>query len=147
MRAAQPVVTLVDISKLRIEVYVTQDIAMRAGELKSVSLVFDHKPDEVFRADVVECARSTTSNNLSYLLTALLPKTPVGHIGQGVFRIARQGVPGRCRAPIGALPPPFGRRFRMEDRPCDGDCYPSAYYARRIASRRYNVRNIGPFGR
>ena len=124
VRAAQPVVTLVDISKLRIEVYVTQDIAMRAGELKSVSLAFDHKPNQVFRADVVECARR-----------------------QGVFRTVRQNVPSRGRAAIGTLPPPFGRRFRMEDRPCDGDCYPSAYYARRIASRRYNVRNIGPFGR
>ena len=38
VRAAQPVVTLVDISKLRIEVYVTQDIAMRADALKSVSI-------------------------------------------------------------------------------------------------------------
>ena len=52
VRAAQPVVTLVDISKLRIEVYVTQDIAMRAGELKSVSLAFDHKPNQVFRAEI-----------------------------------------------------------------------------------------------
>ena len=92
VRAAQPVVTLVDISKLRIEVYVTQDIAMRAGELKSVSLAFDHKPNQVFRADVVECARSTTSNNLSYLLTALLPnpdgKLPSGISGKVFFELS-----------------------------------------------------------
>lgn len=91
VRAAQPVITLVDISKLRIEVYVTQDIAMRAGELKSVSLAFDHKPNQVFRADVVECARSTTSNNLSYLLTALLPnpdgKLPSGISGKVFFNL------------------------------------------------------------
>lgn len=91
VRAAQPVVTLVDISKLRIEVYVTQDIAMRADELKSVSLAFDHKPNQVFRADVVECARSTTSNNLSYLLTALLPnpdgKLPSGISGKVFFEL------------------------------------------------------------
>lgn len=94
VRAAQPVVTLVDISKLRIEVYVTQDIAMRAGELKSVSLAFDHKPNEVFRADVVECARSTTSNNLSYLLTALLPnpdgKLPSGMSGKVFFDLTEK---------------------------------------------------------
>ena len=91
VRAAQPVVTLVDISKLRIEVYVTQDIAMRADALKSVSLAFDHKPNQVFRADVVECARSTTSNNLSYLLTALLPnpdgKLPSGISGKVFFEL------------------------------------------------------------
>lgn len=92
VRAAQPIVTLVDISKLRIEVYVTQDIAMRAEELKSVSLSFDQYPGEVFRADVVECARSTTSNNLSYLLTALLPnpggKLPSGLSGEVFFDLS-----------------------------------------------------------
>lgn len=65
---------------------------MRAGELKSVSLAFDHKPNQVFRADVVECARSTTSNNLSYLLTALLPnpdgKLPSGISGKVFFELS-----------------------------------------------------------
>lgn len=89
VRASQPVVTLVDISKLRIEVYVTQDIVMQANELKHVSLAFDHKPNQVFNAEVADCARSTTSNNLSYLLTALLPnpdeKLPSGISGKVFF--------------------------------------------------------------
>ena len=89
VRAAQPVVTFVDISKLRIEIYVTQDIVLQADELPSVSLAFDNRPNQVFRADVVECARSTTPNNLSYLLTALLPnpdgKLPAGLSGKVFF--------------------------------------------------------------
>jgi len=114
VRAAQPVVTLVDISKLRIEVYVTQDIAMRAGELKSVSLVFDHKPDEVFRADVVECARSTTSNNLSYLLTALLPN-PDGKLPSGISGKVFFELPGRASLAV-AVP-----QSALCHRPSEGD--------------------------
>lgn len=66
VRASQPVVTLTDISSLRIEIFVTQEIAMQARELD----------------EVVECARSTTPNNLSYLLTALLPN-PGGELPAG----------------------------------------------------------------
>lgn len=89
VKASQPVVTLTDISELRIEIYVTQDIAMRADELREVSLVFDQMPDQEFTARVVDCARSTTPNNLSYLLTALLPnpdgKLPAGLSGRVCF--------------------------------------------------------------
>lgn len=91
VRAAQPVLTFVDISRLRIEVYVTQDVVMQAGELDKVSLVFDARPNQVFSADLAEYARSTTPNNLSYLLTTLLPnpggKMPAGMSGKVFFDI------------------------------------------------------------
>lgn len=114
VRAAQPVITLVDISKLRIEVYVTQDIAMRADELKSVSLAFDHKPNQVFRADVVECARSTTSNNLSYLLTALLPN-PDGKLPSGISGKVFFELPGETSRTV-AVP-----QSALCHRPSEGD--------------------------
>lgn len=89
VRAAQPVVSLVDISKLRIEIYITQDVVMQPDKLRSVSLAFDARANQVFSADVVEYARSTTPNNLSYLLTALLPneggKLPAGLSGKVFF--------------------------------------------------------------
>lgn len=89
VKAAQPIVSLVDISKLRIEIFVTQDIAMQADGLRNVSLCFDNKPNQVFNAQVIECGRSTTSNNLSYLLTALLAnadgKLPSGLSGKVFF--------------------------------------------------------------
>lgn len=83
VRASQPVVTLTDISSLRIEIFVTQEIAMQARELDEVAVEFDHIPGRTFRAGVVECARSTTPNNLSYLLTALLPN-PGGELPAGL---------------------------------------------------------------
>lgn len=92
VRASQPVVTLTDISSLRIEVYVTQEIAMQAGTLKEVELEFDHAPGRTFRAKVVECARSTTPNNLSYLLTALLPN-PDGALPAGLSGRVRFDLP------------------------------------------------------
>lgn len=73
VKATQPVISLVDINQLKIEVYVTQDIAFNSGDLKSVNLFFDATPDKTYSAKVVEISKSTTKNNLSYLLTALLP--------------------------------------------------------------------------
>lgn len=73
VRATQPVVTFVDIEQLKIETYITQYIAFNFQDLKKVDLRFDAMPDSVFEARIVEISRSTTSNNLSYMLTALLP--------------------------------------------------------------------------
>lgn len=73
VKATQPVVSLVDIDQLKIEAYVTQDIALGARDMKEVNLCFDAIPGEVYVANVVEVSKSTTKNNLSYLLTALLP--------------------------------------------------------------------------
>lgn len=114
VRAGQPVITLVDISKLRIEVYVTQDIAMRARDLENISLLFDYRPYQVFNAKVTDCARSTTSNNLSYLLTALLDNKggalPSGISGKVFFEL-----PGSTSGEI-AVP-----QSAVCHRPEDGD--------------------------
>lgn len=102
VKASQPVVTLTDISSLRIEIYVTQEIAMQAGSLDEVTVTFDHCPGERFRARVVECARSTTPNNLSYLLTALLPN-PDGALPAGLSGHVRFELPGGVRQRV-AIP-------------------------------------------
>lgn len=73
VKATQPVISLVDIDQLRIEAYVTQDIAFRAPDIKQIQLRFDALPDTLFEARVMEISKSTTRNNLSYLLTAMLP--------------------------------------------------------------------------
>lgn len=73
VKATQPIVTLADISSLRIEIYVTQNIAMQADKLERLELEFDCLPGEKFYAESITCAKSTTKNNLSYLLTALVP--------------------------------------------------------------------------
>lgn len=96
VKASQPVVTLADISSLRIEIYVTQEIAMRARDLDEVTVRFDHCPDKEFRAQVIECARSTTQNNLSYLLTALFPN-PDGALPAGISGRVQFDLPGGKR--------------------------------------------------
>lgn len=73
VKATQPVLSLIDIDQLKIEVYVTQDIAFNARTLKTINLELDALPGKIYEAKIVEVSKSTTQNNLSYLLTALLP--------------------------------------------------------------------------
>lgn len=73
VKATQPVVSFVDITQLKIEAYVTQDIAFNGSGIKSVNLQFDATPEQTYEARVAEISKSTTKNNLSYLLTAILP--------------------------------------------------------------------------
>lgn len=114
VKASQPVVTLADISSLRIEIYVTQEIAMRARELDEVAIAFDHFPGENFRARVVECARSTTPNNLSYLLTVLLPN-PEGALPAGISGRVLFDLPGETRPAVAVPRRALCHTFRAGD--------------------------------
>lgn len=73
VKASQPVLTFIDIDQLKIEAYVTQDIAYRVQPRQSVRLTLDVQPDTTLEAQVAEVSKGTTQNNLSYLVTALLP--------------------------------------------------------------------------
>lgn len=73
VKATQAVISFVEISQLKIEAYVTQDIAFNSDAIRSVNLHFDASPEQSYTARVIEVSKSTTKNNLSYLLTALLP--------------------------------------------------------------------------
>lgn len=94
VKATQPIVSFVDINQLKIEAYVTQDIAFNAQDLNNITLRFDAMPNQVFEARVIEVSKSTTKNNLSYLLTALLTnknqKLLAGMSGKMTFDIASQ---------------------------------------------------------
>lgn len=73
VKATQPIISFVDIDRLKVETYVTQEIALGAQSLQEVDLRFDALPNQIYKAKIVEVSKSTTTNNLSYLLTALLP--------------------------------------------------------------------------
>ena len=73
VKASQPVISFVDLGQLKLEAYVTQEIAFGRGNVREVELEFDAMPGKTYKAKVEEISKSTTSNNLSYLLTALLP--------------------------------------------------------------------------
>ncbi|MGN1210999.1 MAG: efflux RND transporter periplasmic adaptor subunit [Candidatus Cryptobacteroides sp.] len=83
IKPSEPVVSLIDISKLKIEIYVTQEVAMSAGAFGSVDIVFDALGGETFKAKVVETSMGTGRNNLSYTMTALLPN-PDGRLLSGM---------------------------------------------------------------
>lgn len=86
VKATQPVISFIDINQLKIEAYVPQEIAFQSPRLERVALCFDSQKDTIYQAKVAEISRNTTPNNLSYLLTALLPnangKLPAGMSGK-----------------------------------------------------------------
>ena len=73
VKATQPIISFIDIDQLKLEIYVTQDIARAAQALDTIQVRFDAQPDKVYKAQIAEISKGTTRNNLSYLLTALLP--------------------------------------------------------------------------
>ncbi|MCP3894966.1 MAG: efflux RND transporter periplasmic adaptor subunit [Bacteroides sp.] len=73
VKATQPIISFIDIDQLKIETFVTQDIAFGSQKPAEVSLRFDADPSQTYTAKVVEISKSTMRNNISYLLTALLP--------------------------------------------------------------------------
>ncbi|WP_106831560.1 efflux RND transporter periplasmic adaptor subunit [Parabacteroides pacaensis] len=83
VKATQPVLSFIDIDRLRIETYVTQEVAACVQSLDSVEIRFDLYPNKKYKAQIVEVSKGTTRNNLSYLLTALLPN-PEGKLLAGM---------------------------------------------------------------
>lgn len=73
VKATQPVLSLIDIDQLKIEIYVTQEVAYSIQALDTIALRFDAQSGKIYKARVAEVSKGTTRNNLSYLLTALLP--------------------------------------------------------------------------
>lgn len=73
VKATQPIISFIDLDQLKIETYVTQDIALQAEQLQQAELRFDAVADRTYPATILEISKSTTPNNLSYLLTARLP--------------------------------------------------------------------------
>lgn len=93
VKATQPVLSLIDIHQLKIEIYVTQDIAYAAQKMDSIRLRFDAIPGKVFDARIAEVSKGTTRNNLSYLLTAFLPNKDgellAGMSGKAILDVAQ----------------------------------------------------------
>lgn len=91
VRATEPIVSFVDVSQLKIELFVTEDVVMRRDGLENISLSLNAFPGKRFDVDVEECSRTTTSNNLSYKMTLLLDnpgeKLPAGISGKVSFNM------------------------------------------------------------
>ena len=78
VRQSQPIVTFIDLSKVKVETYLPENVAMKMRKqlqenaTHNLSIFFDAMPDKDYRALDAEISMSTTSNNLSFMLTAIL---------------------------------------------------------------------------
>ena len=81
VKATQPIISFIDLDQLKIETYVTQDIALQAEQLQQTELRFDAVADRTYPATILEISKSTTPNNLSYLLTAIVPNPDMEWLG------------------------------------------------------------------
>ena len=81
VKATQPIISFIDIDQLKLEIYVTQDIARAAQALDTIQVRFDAQPDKVYNAKIMEISKGTTRNNLSYLLTAIVPNPDMEWLG------------------------------------------------------------------
>lgn len=107
VKAAQPILSFIDVNQIKVEAYVTQDLAVDAQQMDSVRLSFDIDVNKEYKAQVVEVSKGTTRNNLSYLLTAVLPnqggKLLAGMSGKVFFDVSQAAEAGRIAIPQVAL--------------------------------------------
>lgn len=88
VKASQTVVTFIDLSRLKIEAYIPENIAIGMGKNKSFAdyalrLRFDAVAGKEYTPTEIEISKSTTSNNLSFLLTAIV-ENPGGELFGGM---------------------------------------------------------------
>ncbi|MGN1232431.1 MAG: efflux RND transporter periplasmic adaptor subunit [Candidatus Cryptobacteroides sp.] len=103
VRASQPVLSLIDISRLKIEIYVTQEVALYAEKAGSAEVVFDTAPDKKYQAKIVEVSKGAGRNNLSFTVTALLPND--GSLLAGMSGKVSIRLPEKPSPEVGAVLP------------------------------------------
>lgn len=115
VKATQPIISFIDITQLKIEAYVTQEIAFQAGHIKDVGVRFDVRPNAMYSAKVVDISKSTTRNNLSFLMTALLPNKQ-GEWPAGISGKVLLDLPSSSSAEVVTVP-----QTALSHRPTEGD--------------------------
>ncbi len=100
VRPSQPIVTFIDLSKVKVEAYLPEGVAMKMRKQPqednshNLAIYFDAMPDKEFHVLDTELSMSTTSNNLSFMLTAILNNSTGellgGMSGRMLLNIARE---------------------------------------------------------
>lgn len=107
VKATQPIVSLIDIERLKIEAYIPQSVAYLAKDKKNVSIKFDALEDKVFDAKIVVISKNTTKNNLSYLLTAEFnnqkDRLSAGMSGNVLFNFKESAIQKSNALPLSAI--------------------------------------------
>lgn len=77
VRASQPVVSFIDLSRLKLETYLPEEVAFHLRKPSGntgteVKIKFDGMKDKTYTTSDLNISKSTTDNNISFLLTAIL---------------------------------------------------------------------------
>ena len=74
VKASVPVVTFIDLSKVKAEAYITESIAssFQKKEQMNISADFSILPEQTFKPEETFVTQSTAENNISYLLTLII---------------------------------------------------------------------------
>lgn len=72
IRANQTVLSFINIEQLKLEAYIPEDIALFSKQIKSIDISFDALKNIKITASSWDISKSTTSNNISFLLTAIV---------------------------------------------------------------------------
>lgn len=74
IKPAVSVVSFIDLSKIKIEAYVSEEVAMqfRTDKSKSCEISFNSFPSKVYFPSEIYISQSTTANNISYCLTCII---------------------------------------------------------------------------
>lgn len=74
VRPSQAIVSLMDLSKIKIEVYIPEEIAVQLRTEKDlpIQITFDGLPGEIFTPTEIFVSQNITTNNISFLLTAII---------------------------------------------------------------------------
>lgn len=142
VKATQPVISFIDITQLKIETFVAQDIALQADGIKEVGIRFDARPDTVYSARVVEISKSTTRNNLSFLMTALLSNKQ-GEWPAGISGKVLLSFPSSSEVSMVTIP-----QAALSHRPTEGDyVWTVDRAAGEVSKKRVTLGELLPEGR
>ena len=74
VRPSQAIVSLMDLSKIKVEVYIPEEIAVQLRTKKDlpIQITFDGLPGEIFTPTEIFVSQNITTNNISFLLTAII---------------------------------------------------------------------------
>lgn len=70
IRASEPIIYFINLDKIKLETFIPEELAIKAKLIDNINVKFDVYPSKTFNASILNVSKSTTSNNLSFLLTA-----------------------------------------------------------------------------
>lgn len=84
VKASIPVVSMIDITRIKAEAYITEDMAIQLSKGKHAAqpcITFNEKVDSIYTPAETYITQSVTPNNISYLYTAIIDNPSNSLIG------------------------------------------------------------------